>query len=88
MFSSDNSLSSLHAVGTKVCVEIIVSLSGQRCALSFTDEVGIWEPSDYGMPERELLLVNGDQLVKFLQELAKVRWCRTQVSSENAHGVV
>ena len=46
-------------------VEIVGSFRGQWWALPLTDEVGVWDVSNCGMPGRELLLVDEAQLVVF-----------------------
>ena len=55
---------------TQSGVKSVISVRGQWWALLLTDKVGISDPSDCGMPGRELLLVDEAQLVGYLLGLA------------------
>ena len=69
MVSLDNSLSSLRAAGRKGYRDGSLSSWGVM-ALPITDGLGVWNPSNCGMPERELLLVDEAHFVGYLLGLA------------------
>ena len=77
MLSSDSSLNSLRAAGTKG-VEIVVSFLAQRWALPLTDGVGDWDPSNCGMPVRELSLVQTIVQLPYTQVYLDIDECLTE----------
>ena len=79
MFSSDSLLRSLSAAGTKWYQDC--NLTPWTVAGSTIDH---WDPIYFGIPGRELLLVNETQQTGF----QIIRKCGKQASTDNAHDVI